>query len=249
MSYTLKSNFIKNTNLIRLNKIIASSGYCSRRKADVLISKGLVTVNRKVTTDLGIKINDNAEIIINGKKLKRQNFVYILLNKPINVITTNYDPQNRRKVIDLIDLKNIRVFPVGRLDRNTTGVLLLTNDGKLTNFLTHPSNNITKIYKVTLDKKFNESDISKLQKGINLEDGITKIDKIFVFPKFKNIIQLEIHSGKNRIVRRLLEHLEYNVLELDRISFAGIKYGTLKTSQSRLLNSKELSLLKKQQKR
>lgn len=208
--------------MIRLNKYLSSAGVCSRRKADELISKGFITVDGKMVTELGTCIDENAKVVYNNKivKLKKStNKIYILLNKPINCICTADDPEGRRTVFDLIDVKE-RIFTIGRLDRNTSGVLLLTNDGELAHKMSHPSFEIKKNYKVTLDHELSTEDKNKIQKGLKLEDGFIKVDNIY-HDKMKNLFVM-VHSGKNRIVRRIFEHLNYKVRTLDRISFGGI---------------------------
>ena len=231
---------------IRLNKYIASSGVCSRREADHLIANGKVSVNGKVITDLGTKVKPDAKVSVNGAPLKGERKIYILLNKPKNVITTTDDPQGRMTVTDIIGNSiTERVYPVGRLDRNTTGVLLLTNDGDLSEKLTHPKYRIDKIYEVGLNRNLEEDDILLLKKGIKLEDGLSKIDKIgFPDPENRSLIGVNIHSGKNRIIRRTFEHLGYEVVKLDRVSFAGLTKKNLSRGRWRKLSPKEVSWLK-----
>lgn len=208
--------------MIRLNKFLSSAGICSRRKADELISKGFIFVNGKMITELGTCVNENDKVVYNHKIVslkKNTDKIYILLNKPINCICTADDPEGRRTVFDLIDIKE-RIFTIGRLDRNTSGVLLLTNDGDLAHKMSHPSFEIRKIYKVKLDHELSVDDKNKIQKGIRLEDGFIKIDNIY-HDKMKNLF-VTLHSGKNRVVRRIFESLNYKVVALDRISFGGI---------------------------
>jgi 23S rRNA pseudouridine2605 synthase len=232
--------------LVRLNKIIASSGICSRREADDMISAGLVSVNGKVITELGTKVNPADDIRYNGERLRQERLVYILLNKPKDYITTLRDPFAKRTVLELIEgACKERVFPVGRLDRNTTGVLLLTNDGELTKKLTHPSCNRKKIYHVHLDTSLKQPDLEAIQNGLELEDGFIKADEIsFVDPVDKKQIGIEIHSGRNRIVRRIFERLNYKVVKLDRVYFSGLTKKGLQRGQWRFLTNQEIAMLK-----
>lgn len=230
-----------------LNKFIAHAGICSRREAALLIKEGHVTVNKDIVYEPGFKVMGNEDIRLKGKPLFIQhNLVYILLNKPKDFITTAKDPQGRKTVFDLI--KNAspeRVYPVGRLDRNTTGVLLLTNDGELTQKLTHPSYEIKKIYEVKLDKPVTKKDIDTIASGITLEDGFIQPDSIaYADTKDKSIIGIEIHSGKNRIVRRIFEHLGYDVKNLDRVMFANLTKKDVERGKWRMLHEKEVRLLK-----
>ena len=213
--------------MIRLNKFLSSAGVCSRRKADELISKGFVSVNGKMVTELGTCIDENAKVVCNNKivqQKKLQDKIYIVLNKPINCICTADDPEGRRTIFDLINVKE-RIFSVGRLDRNTSGVLLLTNDGEFANKMSHPSFKIKKTYKVILDRELTPGDREKIQRGIKLEDGFIKVDSVY-YDKMKNLFVV-LHSGKNRIVRRIFESLNYKVRALDRISFGGITKDSL----------------------
>ena len=213
--------------MIRLNKFLSSAGVCSRRKADELISKGFVSVNGKMVTELGTCIDENAKVVCNNKIVQQkqsQDKIYIVLNKPINCICTADDPEGRRTIFDLINVKE-RIFSVGRLDRNTSGVLLLTNDGEFANKMSHPSFKIKKTYKVTLDRELTPGDREKIQRGIKLEDGFIKVDSVY-YDKMKNLFVV-LHSGKNRIVRRIFESLNYKVRALDRISFGGITKDSL----------------------
>ena len=231
---------------MRLNRYIANSGLCSRRKADEYIQQGQITVNDIVVTELGTVIKKSDIVKFKGKVLTGEKKVYILMNKPKDYITSSDDPEDRKIVLDL--LKNEvreRVYPVGRLDRNTTGVLLLTNDGDLTTRLTHPSANIPKIYVATLDSHINQEDLKKLAEGFELEDGYINADSVYYYSNTqKDRIVIEIHSGKNRIVRRMCEHLGYKVKNLDRIEFAGIVKRDLKRGQWRHLSEKEIGWLK-----
>ncbi|HTF82129.1 MAG TPA: pseudouridine synthase, partial [Cytophagales bacterium] len=208
-------------NGIRLNRYIANSGVCSRRDADLLISSGEITVNGNIVTEMGYIVQDNDVVKYSGRTLKREKLVYVLLNKPKDFITTTNDPDDRRTVMDLVaGAAQERLFPVGRLDRNTTGLLLLTNDGELAEKLSHPSNKIKKIYQVTLDRPLEDQDFEKIQKGVHLEDGIAEVDDIAVITKDRLNLGLEIHIGRNRIVRRIFEALGYNVDKLDRVLYA-----------------------------
>ena len=230
-----------------LNKYISHSGVCSRRDAAIIVRDGKVKVNGNVITEPGFKVLPKDEVTLSGKKLfLAENLVYILLNKPKDYITTLEDPQGRKTVLDLIrGATNERVFPVGRLDRNTTGVLLLTNDGELTQKLSHPSHEVRKMYEVRLDKPLGKAHFDKLANGITLEDGYVRPDAIaFADPKDKSIIGIEIHSGKNRIVRRMFESLGYDVKNLDRVMFANLTKKNVERGKWRFLKEKEVRLLK-----
>jgi 23S rRNA pseudouridine2605 synthase len=239
-----KSNTDQDT--IRLNKYIAATGLCSRRKADEYIKNGLITVNGKVTTELGVKIKHSDIVKYDGKNLTEKNKIYILLNKPKDYVTTTRDKHAKRNVLELINISDKqRIYPVGRLDRNTTGVLLLTNDGDLTAKLTHPKYNKLKIYHVYLNKVLKASDIDKIARGVTLEDGFINVDSIsYVNPKDKKQAGIEIHSGRNRIIRRIFEHLNYKVTKLDRVYFAGLTKKGLARGKWRYLSEKEVSILK-----
>jgi 23S rRNA pseudouridine2605 synthase len=231
-----------------LNKYVAHSGVCSRREAADLIRKGKVSVNGKVVTEPGTKVVATDTIKFDGKKLTiSRNFVYILLNKPKDYITTTDDPQGRKTVLDLIrQATPERVYPVGRLDRNTSGVLLLTNDGDLAQKLAHPSHEIKKIYHVTLDKALTKADFDKIINGeVTLEDGIAHVDVLaYADPKDKMQIGIEIHSGRNRIVRRIFENLGYDVRGLDRVTYAGLTKKDVQRGKWRFLSEKEIRVLK-----
>ena len=231
---------------VRLNRFIAQAGVCSRREADTLIESGKIKVNGKVNKELGTKvIPGKDEVVYLGKKLSSQQFVYILLNKPKNTITTMDDPFDRKTVMNLVaKATEERIYPVGRLDRNTTGLLLMTNDGKLTEKLTHPSHRVRKLYHVRLDKIVEEEDLSSLLKGIKLEDGIAKADKVdYVERGLGTEVGIEIHSGKNRIVRRMFEALGYKVLSLDRVMIAHLNKKHLPRGKWRMLTEKEVKFL------
>ncbi len=233
--------------LIRLNKYIANAGICSRREADKLIETGVISVNGKVVTELGFKISPTDVINFGGQTLKQEKMIYILLNKPKDYITTLDDPEGRKTVLELIrNAGRERVYPVGRLDRNTTGLLLLTNDGDLTKKLTHPRYGVRKIYQVTLDKALTKGDMQKIADGVELEDGLIRADDISYVGdgKEKNEIGIQLHSGRNRIVRRLFEHLGYDVVKLDRVYFAGLTKKDLPRGRWRILTPMEISMLK-----
>jgi len=230
-----------------VNKYIAHSGICSRRDAAILVKEGKVLVNDKVATDPGMKVLSYDVVKVSGKKITpTRNFVYILLNKPKDYITTSEDPQGRKTVLDLIkQATNERVYPVGRLDRNTSGVLLLTNDGELAQKLSHPKHEIKKVYEVRLDRALTKGDMDKIAAGVTLEDGFVAPDVIaYADPKDKSVIGIEIHSGRNRIVRRIFEHLKYDVKALDRVMFAGLTKKNVQRGKWRLLAEKEIRILK-----
>jgi len=230
---------------IRLNKYIATAGICSRREADNLIESGLIKINGTVVTQLGTKVNRNDLVEFKGKRLSGEKLVYILLNKPKDYITTVDDPEGRRTVMDLV--KHAcpeRVFPVGRLDRNTTGVLLFTNDGDLTKKLTHPKYAINKIYEVVLDKALSANDMEHIKEGVELEDGLIKVDDVAFASINKKEIGVELHSGRNRIVRRIFEKFNYKIVKLDRVSFAGLTKKDTPRGHWRFLTPKEIGYLK-----
>ncbi len=232
---------------IRLNKHIAQSGICSRREADELIKKGVVTVNGKVIMEMGFKVKPEDKVQYEGKTILAEPFVYILMNKPKDFITSTDDEKDRKTVIDLLtDRVQERVFPVGRLDRNTTGVLLITNDGELTQILTHPSFNIKKIYHAVLDKKMTAKDLEKMVEGFELEDGFVNADAVaFVESEDKRHVGIEIHSGKNHIVKRMFEHLGYMVEKLDRVSFGSFTKKDLPRGKWRHITNYELASIMK----
>jgi len=235
----------KENNLIRLNKYIANAGICSRREADKLIEAGVVKVNGQTITTLGYKIKPTDIVEVEGQRIKNEKKVYILLNKPKDYITTTKDPRNRKTVMHLIaGACKERVFPVGRLDRKTTGLLLLTNDGELAEKLMHPKSRVPKLYHVTLNKNFSGSDFEKLAKGIELEDGFFKPDAISYVEGTKKELGIQIHSGKNRIIRRVFEHLGYDVIKLDRVMYAGLTKKNLPRGKWRFLTEKEVQFLK-----
>lgn len=236
-----------NSELMPLNKFIAHAGVCGRREAAELVKDGKVTVNGDKIFEPGYKVTGIDKVIVKGKQVFLQkNAVYILLNKPKDFITTSNDPQGRKTVLDLIKHATPeRVYPVGRLDRNTTGVLLLTNDGELAQKLTHPSFEVKKIYEVTLDKPVTKKDLELIVSGITLEDGLIQADAVgYANDKDKSIVGIEIHSGRTRIVRRIFEHLGYDVKALDRVMFANLTKKNVDRSKWRFLNEKEVRLLK-----
>ena len=232
---------------IRLNKFIANSGVCSRREADTLIQAGVVTVNGEVVTELGTKVNVlKDDIRFNGERLKGEEKVYIVMNKPKGFVTSASDPHADKTVMDLIKGCSSRVFPVGRLDKNTTGVLMFTNDGEIAEQLTHPSFNKKKIYQVILDKALDEADKEKiLVEGLELNDGVIKADELeYIDAGDHRKLGIEIHSGKNRIVRRIFESLGYTVKALDRVYFAGLTKKGLKKGEWRYLSEGEVNVLR-----
>ena len=232
--------------VVRLNRFIANSGVCSRREADTLIQAGVVTVNGEGVTELGTKVNiHDDDIRFNGERLKGEEKVYLIMNKPKGYVTTASDPHAEKTVIDLLKGCSSRVYPVGRLDKNTTGVLLLTNDGEIAERLTHPSYDKKKIYQVSLDRALSEEDYHKILEGVSLTDGDVKADELeFIDANDKRKIGIEIHSGKNRIVRRIFDSLGYNVKALDRVYFAGLTKKGLKKGEWRYLTEGEINILK-----
>ena len=231
---------------VRLNKFIANSGICSRREADNFILAGVVTVNGEVVTELGTKVNINTDDIrFNGERLKGESKVYIVMNKPKGFVTTASDPHADKTVMDLLKSCPSRVFPVGRLDKNTTGVLMFTNDGEIAEKLTHPSYDKKKIYQVSLDSKLKHEDFEKILNGIELNDGVIAADELeYIEEDDHRKLGIEIHSGKNRIVRRIFESLGYEVKALDRVYFAGLTKKGLKRGEWRYLTEGEINLLR-----
>ena len=235
------------TGEIRLNRFLAMSGIGSRREADELITAGLVTVNGKLITELGTKVNPGDEVRYNNERIRNEKHVYLLLNKPKDYISTAEDPEERKTVMELIEgACKERVYPVGRLDRNTTGLLLFTNDGDLARYLTHPSSKVKKLYHVELDKNLKVADMRQLTEGVELEDGISRVDDISFDGEGadKKSVGVELHSGKNRVVRRLFEALGYDVRKLDRVGFAGLTKKDLPRGRWRFLDEKEVGYLK-----
>ena len=235
------------TGEIRLNRFIGMAGICSRREADDLITAGVISVNGQVATELGMKVKPGDDIRYNGERIRNEKHVYLLLNKPKDYITTSDDPNDRKTVMELIaGACPERVYPVGRLDRNTVGLLLFTNDGDLARHLTHPSSRVKKVYQAELDKNFKVSDARRLQEGVELEDGISSVDEISIgnAKDDKKVVGVELHSGKNRIVRRMFEALGYDVVKLDRVGFAGLTKKDLPRGRWRMLDEREVGFLK-----
>ncbi|HQN98316.1 MAG TPA: pseudouridine synthase [Bacteroidales bacterium] len=232
---------------VRLNRFIAAAGICSRREADRLIEAGEITVNGQVVTTLGSRVNPGDKVMYKGRVLQTENKYYILLNKPRGYVTTMDDPAERQTVMELVkDACEERIFPVGRLDRNTTGLLLLTNDGELAKKLTHPSHRIRKIYEVELDRPLTKSDMMRIASGIELEDGVAEVDAIAYVGKGEDRtkIGIELHSGKNRVVRRIFEKLRYHVKKLDRVTFGSLTKKDLPRGRWRYLTEHEVNFLK-----
>ena len=241
-----KEQFVDPNEPIRLNKFLANAGVCSRREADEFITAGVVSVNGEVVTELGTKIKRSDVVKFHDEPVSIERKVYVLLNKPKDTVTTSDDPQERRTVMDLVKgACNERIYPVGRLDRNTTGVLLLTNDGDLASKLTHPKFLKKKIYHVHLDKNLTKADMEQIAAGIQLEDGEIHADAISYTDDFKkDQVGIEIHSGKNRIVRRIFESLGYKVVKLDRVFFAGLTKKGLRRGDWRYLSEAEVNYLR-----
>lgn len=231
-----------NPDLIRLNKYVANAGVCSRREADVYIAAGSVTVNGKTVSEMGYKVKKTDDVRFDGRRLNPEKKEYVLLNKPKNFITTTRDEKGRRTVMELVSsASNNRLYPVGRLDRNTTGLLMFTNDGDLAKKLTHPKHMVRKIYHVHLEKNVSIADLRKIRDGLELEDGKVQVDEVdYVTGASKKEVGIEIHSGKNRIVRRIFEHLDYEVSRLDRVVFAGLTKKDLPRGHWRYLTEQEV---------
>lgn len=231
---------------IRLNKFLANAGVCSRREADDFIQAGVVTVNGEVVTELGTKILRTDNVVFHEQPVSLEKKVYVLLNKPKDYVTTSDDPQQRKTVMDLVSgACPERIYPVGRLDRNTTGVLLLTNDGELASKLTHPKFLKKKVYHVFLDKNVTKHDLEQIAEGIQLEDGEIHADAVeYASPTDKSQVGIEIHSGKNRIVRRIFEALGYRVTKLDRVQFCGLTKKNVRRGDWRFLTEKEVEMLR-----
>lgn len=230
---------------IRLNKYIANAGVCSRREADTLIAEGHIRVNGEVVTEMGTQVKRSDRVTYQGKTLNPEELVYVLLNKPKDFITTTDDPQERRTVMQLVaKAASERIYPVGRLDRNTTGLLLLTNDGDLAKKLTHPSHEVKKLYQVDIDKPITDEDFFSIQEGLILEDGPAKVDEIGIVDNRRTSLGIQIHIGRNRIVRRIFEHLGYEVIRLDRVMYAGLTKKDLPRGHWRHLTPKEVIQLK-----
>ena len=230
---------------VRLNKFIANSGICSRREADTFIEHGSVTINGKLVTEMGYKVQPNDQVRFDGTLISMEKKRYVLLNKPKNYITTMEDDRGRKTVMELIgNATSERIYPVGRLDRNTTGLLLFTNDGELAKKLTHPKHNVRKLYHATLDRKLTLSDLEKLRGDVVIEGKKVFIDAVsYVEGEKKNEVGIEIHSGRNRIVRKIFEHFGYNVTKLDRVIFAGLTKKNLPRGRWRELTNQELNNL------
>jgi len=235
-----------NDDAIRLNKFLSNAGICSRREADVLIETGVVSVNGKIITELGFKVSLTDVVKYDNQSIRAETKRYVLLNKPKGFITTMNDPMGRKTVMGLVaNACKERVYPIGRLDRETTGLLLFTNDGDMAKKLTHPKTKCSKLYDVELNKGFNADDMERLLKGVDLEDGTSKFDKVeFVKDGTSRELGVEIHSGKNRIVRRTFEALGYEVVKLDRVKFAGLSKKDLPRGNYRHLTEKEVAFLK-----
>lgn len=232
-------------NEMRLNRYIAKSGICSRREADTLIEQGLVKVNGKLVTELGSKVKKGDTVKVEDKPIRPEKYIYVLLNKPKDFITTTDDPQERKTVMQLVATAcEERIYPVGRLDRNTTGLLLFTNDGELAERLAHPSGNVKKVYQVDLDKPLTKEDFQKIVNGIELEDGLALVDDLAMASPDGQAVGIEIHIGKNRIVRRIFEALDYKVVRLDRVMYAGLTKKDIPRGKWRRLNDKEIVRLK-----
>jgi 23S rRNA pseudouridine2605 synthase len=229
---------------IQLNKYIAHAGLCSRRKADILVKNGAIIVNNEIITDSAYKIYADDKVIYNNKVLKPEKKIYILLNKPRGYITTVADEKERKTVLDLIgDSIKERLYPIGRLDKETTGLLILTNDGNLAQKLAHPSYNIRKIYQITLSTSLAPADSTTIRQGIMLQDGFIKVDSISRMPHRQNTVTLTLHSGRNRIIRRIFEHLGYTIMALDRCSYGGLSKAQLPQGYWRFLTKREVELL------
>ncbi len=237
---------MENQETIRLNKYVANAGICSRREADAIIARGLVKVNGQVVTEMGTRVSLGDEVVYKGKVLNPEKKVYLLLNKPRGYVTTLDDPHAEKTVMDLVGRAcSQRIYPVGRLDKDTTGLLLFTNDGELAKKLTHPGYEKKKVYHVFLDKKISETDLQKITDGIQLEDGLIAADAIsYAGSNDRKQVGIEIHSGKNRIVRRIFEHLGYRIVKLDRVLFAGLTKKDLPRGKWRFLSEREIAFLK-----
>jgi 23S rRNA pseudouridine2605 synthase len=232
---------------MRLNKFIAHAGVCSRREADRLIETGVITVNGKTVTELGFKVKRGDKVHMEGQRLTAEKLQYVLLNKPKGFVTTTDDPQERKTVMDLIKRAcDERIYPVGRLDIKTTGLLLFTNDGELAKKLTHPKHRIRKVYHVFLNKPLTKNDMNKIVEGFELEDGPINVDKVSYVEDIDSKLEIgiQLHSGKNRIVRRIFEHLEYEVVKLDRVIFGGLTKKDLPRGKWRHLSKQEIEFLK-----
>jgi 23S rRNA pseudouridine2605 synthase len=231
---------------IRLNRYIANAGVCSRREADKLIAAGEITVNGKTVKELGTKVSKSDDGCFKGRKLQPEKPVYVLLNKPKDFITTTDDPENRKTVMDLVKkAAEERIYPVGRLDRQTTGLLLLTNDGDLAKKLSHPSGKVKKIYRVETNKPLSKKEIEAIAGGLELDDGIATVDQIAILNQQRTAFGIELHIGRNRIIRRIFEHLGYEVVKLDRVVYAGLDKYNLPRGKWRHLTDREIARLKR----
>jgi 23S rRNA pseudouridine2605 synthase len=238
---------VQATEFVRLNRYIANAGICSRREADELIVTGVIKVNGQIVTELGTKVSPTDKVQFGDQTLAREKLKYLLLNKPKGFITTTDDPQARKTVMHLVNTAcRERIYPVGRLDKNTTGVLLFTNDGAMAKKLTHPKHNVKKVYHVMLDRILTKEDMNKIKEGIKLEDGMIQVDKIAYdsLAHDKREIGMELHSGRNRIVRRVFESLGYKVIKLDRTMFAGLTKKNVPRGRWRFLDEREVNQLK-----
>lgn len=231
---------------IRLNKFIAHAGICSRRDADTYITEGKVRVNGKICTELGMQVNPYDRITVRGQKIEPEPFVYILMNKPRDTITTTSDEKGRRTVMDLVEeATGQRVYPVGRLDRNTTGLILLTNDGDLANRLMHPSYKVRKVYEVQTVRELTDDDLKRLRTGIPLDDGPASAYKVSRHPEYLNVILISMHEGRNRIVRRMIEALDNDIVKLDRVTYGPLHKKGLRTGRWRNLRKREINDLRR----
>lgn len=229
----------------RLNKFIANAGICSRREADQLIAAGKVKVNGKVVFEMGLKIGKQDQVVYQGKRLKQETHQYVLLNKPKGFVTTMKDPHAKHTVMELVEKAcEERIYPVGRLDKETTGLLLFTNDGETAKKLTHPSHKVRKIYQVTLDRPITKVDFEKVVEGVTLSDGLAPVRELAILGDDSRQLGIEVHIGRNRIVRRIFEHLGYKVKKLDRVMFGNLTKKNLPRGKYRMLGAKEVMALK-----
>ncbi|NQZ76047.1 MAG: rRNA pseudouridine synthase [Ekhidna sp.] len=236
---------LKKPSEIRLNRFVANAGVCSRREADTLIAAGKIKVNGKVVLEMGYKVKRTDSVEYKGKKLKSETHQYVLLNKPRGFVTTTKDPHAKKTVMELVDKAcDQRIYPVGRLDKETTGLLLFTNDGDTAKKLTHPSHKVKKIYQVELDKAITREHFEKILEGITLDDGPATVNELALLGEDGKTLGIEIHIGRNRIVRRIFEHLGYNVKKLDRVMFAHLTKKNLPRGKYRHLSPKEVMGLK-----
>lgn len=238
---------IKKSNLVTLNAYLAHAGVCSRRKAADLVISGVVRVNEQIIKDPAYRVKPGDNVTVSGKHLMRQEYVYIMLNKPKDYVTTVSDERGRRTVMDLLhDAGKVRLYPVGRLDRATTGILILTNDGDLAQRLAHPRYEVEKVYTVTLDRNVSNADMRAIIDGIELDDGTVNVDDIAYTGTTKRVVTVALHSGKYRVIRRLFESLGYKVCTLDRIAYAGLTKKRVSVGSWRYLTKEEIASLKKE---